>query len=122
MKKLLLVSCAVLILAITAVLADTILRPPTVQWTPVTTYSDGRPIEPTVVVKYNVYRTLLSETNWIKLTTTTNLTYPDGLVVLGESYRYQVSAELFGLEATPSPATTFRAFAPAAVPAPSMQQ
>ena len=122
MKKLLLALSAILVIAVTAVLADTILRPPTIQWAQVTTYSDGRDIEPGLVVKYNVYRSTLVDTNWVKVTTTTNLTYTDASIVLGSTYRYQVAAELYGLEATPSPATTFRVFAPAATAAPVLQQ
>ena len=122
MKKLLVLASAVILIAITAVLADTIVRPPTVQWTPVTTYSDGQALPVGLVVKYNVYRSTLVNTNWVKVTTTTNLTYADVSAVLGETYRYQIGAELFGIEATPSPAVTFRAFAPAVVGIPSMQQ
>lgn len=122
MKKLLVLLSLVVLVAITAVLADTIVRPPTVQWTPVTTYSDGQSIPTNLVVKYNVYRSTLVNTNWVKVTTTTNLTYADVTAVLGETYRYQIGAELFGIEATPSPAVSFRAFAPSVVGIPSMQQ
>ena len=115
MKKLL-VSLAVIAGMMAAiVLADTIIRPPVVEWTPVTTYSDGRAIPTNLVVKYNVYRTAGADTNWVLVTTTTNTNYTDTTINLATTYRYRIAAELYGLQAEPSPALTFMTYAPAQI-------
>lgn len=123
MKKSILAVAAMFALVAAVVLADSIVRPPTVEWDPVTKYSDGRNLETNAVVRYNVYRSTQSATNWVKLATTTNLFYADTNAVLAQTYNYRIAAELWGLEATPSAVTTFAAFAPAQLlSAPRMQQ
>lgn len=122
MKKHLLVLAAAATL-VASVIADTIIRPPTVEWQPVTKYSDGRNIETNAVVKYNVYRSSSLATNWVKVTTTTNLTYSDTNITVGVTYRYRIAGELWGLEGTNSAITDFIAYGPAKpAAAPAMQQ
>ena len=117
MKKLLVSLAAIAGMMAAIVLADTIIRPPVVEWTPVTTYSDGRAMPSNVVVKYNVYRSTASDTNWVLVTTTTNTTYTDNAISLATTYRYRIAAELYGLQAEPSPALTFMTYAPAQISA-----
>ena len=123
MKKFLLTIAAVAGFVTVVALADTIVRPPTIDWDPVTKYSDGRNLETNAVVKYNVYRTTAASTNWLKIATTTNLFYVDTNAVLATTYTYRIAGELYGLEAAPSPGLVFMTYAPAQIiSAPRLQQ
>ena len=118
MKKLLVSFAVALSLVAVIALADSILRPPVVEWAPVTSYSDGRPLEASVVVKYNVYRSVFPETNnWLLVSTTTNSFYSDTNINLAVTYRYRITTELYGLMSEPSPSLTFMTYSPAPVSA-----
>lgn len=105
------------VLAVATLWADTIARPPTLEWDPVTKYSDGRNIETNTVVKYNVYRATGNDTNRVKIATVTTTSYADTNAILAMVYTYWVAGELWGLEAEPSPGLVFMTYAPAPLPA-----
>jgi len=123
MKKFFLTLTVAAVFVAVAALADSIVRPPTVEWDPVTKYSDGRNLETNAVVKYNVYRSTAASTNLVKIATTTNTFYVDTNAVLATTYTYRIAGELWGLEATLSPGMVFMTYAPAQITtAPRLQQ